>query len=141
MSTKTTDKNKFLHAPIWDKPTEFFWLYLFLLIVSTQMDHFLLIDWLMEVHLSMCNKFLTFNKFINWIWFQIEVNRKYYCCWLADKYRVFFVTVIEYNRHFSVLNCHLEVYYIVDRLLSDDSILCDNSKQRVSIFEKPSIYC
>ena len=27
-----------------------------------------------------------------------------------------------------------------DRLLSDDSILCDNSKQRVSIFKKPSIF-
>ena len=48
-------------------------------------------------------------------------------------HRVFFITVIEYNRHFSVWNCHLEVCYIVDRFLSDDSILCDNSKQRVSI--------
>ena len=48
----------------------------------------------------------------------------------------FFITVIEYNHHFSVKNCHLEVYYIVDRVLSDDSILCDNSKQRVSIFKK-----
>ena len=53
--------------------------------------------------------------------------------------RVFFITVIEYNRHFSVKNCHLEVYCIVDRLPSDDSILCNNSIQRVSIFKKPSI--
>ena len=43
----------------------------------------------------------------------------------------FFITVIEYNHHFSVKNCHLEVYYIVE----EDSILCDNSKQRVSIFK------
>ena len=28
-------------------------------------------------------------------------------------------------------------YHIVDRLLSGDSILCDNSKQRVSIFKNP----
>ena len=53
----------------------------------------------------------------------------------------FFITVIEYNRHFSVYNCHLEVCNIVDRLLSDDSILCVNSKQRVSIFKKPSHFC
>ena len=32
-------------------------------------------------------------------------------------------------------NCHLEVYYKVDRLLSDNSILHDNSKLRVSIRE------
>ena len=36
-------------------------------------------------------------------------------------------------------SCHLEVYYKVDRLLSDDSILCDNSKQMVSIIKKPSM--
>ena len=33
---------------------------------------------------------------------------------------------------------HLEVYYKVDRLLSDDSILHDNSKLRVSITKKYS---
>ena len=34
---------------------------------------------------------------------------------------------------------HLEVYYKVDRLLSDDSILCDNSKLRVSIIKEYSM--
>ena len=50
---------------------------------------------------------------------------------IKTKDRVFF-----YNSHrvkSSFLSLELSF-----RLLSDDSILCDNSKQRVSIFKKPS---
>ena len=49
-------------------------------------------------------------------------------------------SVIEYNRHFSVLNCHLEDYYIVDRLLSDDSIVCDNLNKGCQQTSKSRFY-
>ena len=70
------------------------------------------------------------NKF--WKWF---IGCSFWC-------RVFF-----YNCHrvksslLSLeLSFHLEVYYKLDRLLSDVSILRDNSKLRVSIIKKYSMY-
>ena len=48
----------------------------------------------------------------------------------------FFITVIEYNHHFSVKNCHLEVYYIVDRVLNDKSILTQFETKGVNFLKK-----
>ena len=53
-----------------------------------------------------------------------------------SKWSIFY-TCHKLKSSLLILNCHLEVYYKVDRLLSDDSIL-DNSKLRVSIIKKYS---